>query len=161
VGRALSPAGCGALKRRIESSIGVLAGTGTMLPIGGRWRSNASPNDLGEAAGRKRMTSMTHSGTRTEISDCCVFWLFLADPVYNRQFRAKPDGPDTEMRRIASNSMSGSEVNTDSPAGAEKKDEGGRMKDETNRLDGSAGKKVTTVKNGGVPMAVTHDNSDN
>jgi hypothetical protein len=34
------------------------------------------------------------------------------------------------------------------------------MKDETNQLNGRAGKKVATVRNSGVRMVMTHDNDD-
>jgi hypothetical protein len=76
-------------------------------------RQNSSPNDLGEAPARKRMTTPTHSRTRKEISDCSVFWAIFADPAYNRQLSVKPDGPDTESQRIACNLLSGAEMSVD------------------------------------------------
>jgi hypothetical protein len=105
------------LRRSIEDSARALALKGTRVPRLSRFarifRQNDNPNDLGEAPARKRMTMLTHSRTRMEIRDCCVFWAILADPVYDRQLSVKPDGPDTESQRIACNLLSGAEMSVD------------------------------------------------
>jgi hypothetical protein len=93
--------------------IGLPGGAGTMLAIGGRWQSNGSPNDLGEASARKRMTGLTHSRTRTEIRDCCVFSSDFEDPVYKRQTFGRTGRTGHRKARIAGISLSGSEMSID------------------------------------------------